>query len=122
MKDPLVFLSIIQDCYDQKYHNFYIQFMIIIVIQGMPPAGVQTSVERMVVDPGLDDTQKSQQKTSHVPEPEEFEQAPLHIALIAYLNLGLLVVFGYIRDFMRMFGYECTVGAKEWGNEVRYCF
>ena len=71
----------------------------------------------MVVEPVLDD-QKPKQKTVHVSEPEEFEQAPLLIALVAYLNLALLVVFGYIRDFMRMFGYECTVGAKEWGNEV----
>ncbi|KAL5264251.1 hypothetical protein ACHWQZ_G005370 [Mnemiopsis leidyi] len=82
----------------------------------MPPAGVQTPAERMVVEPVLDD-QKPKQKTVHVSEPEEFEQAPLLIALVAYLNLALLVVFGYIRDFMRMFGYECTVGAKEWGNE-----
>ena len=90
----------------------------------MPPAGVQTPADRMVVEPALDKNQKPKQKNFHVPEPEEFEQAPLLIALVAYLNLALLVVFGYIRDFMRMFGYECTVGAKEWGNEVNthfYC-
>ena len=85
----------------------------------MPPAGVLTPAERMLVEPVLEENQKPQQRTHHVPEPEEFEQATLLIAMIAYLNLGLLVVFGYIRDLMRMFGYECTVGAKEWGNEVR---
>lgn len=84
----------------------------------MPPAGVPTSVERMVVEPVLDDAKKPRCKPGHKPEPEVFEHAPLMIALVAYLNLGLLVVFGYIRDFMRMFGYECTVGAKEWGNKV----
>lgn len=85
----------------------------------MPPAGVTSPAERMIVEPVLVDNLKPQheRKPGHAPETEEFEYAPLSIALIAYLNLGLLVVFGYIRDLMRMFGYECTVGAKEWGNE-----
>ena len=58
-------------------------------------------------------------KLAAPPEPEEFEEAPVWTALIAYLNLALLVVFGYFRDFLRLFSYEATVGAKEWGNEVR---
>ena len=99
------------------------EYMILtpLLIKGMPPAGVTSPAERMIVEPVLVDNLKPQheRKPGHAPETEEFEYAPLSIALIAYLNLGLLVVFGYIRDLMRMFGYECTVGAKEWGNEVK---
>ena len=62
---------------------------------------------------------KRSTKLAALPEPEEFEEAPVWTALIAYLNLALLVVFGYFRDFLRLFSYEATVGAKEWGNEVR---
>ena len=81
----------------------------------MPP-GVPAQAGITLLEQVVD--KKPAQKISHVPEPELFEDAPMMTALIAYLNLGLLVVFGYIRDFMRMFGYECYRGAKEWGNKV----
>ena len=57
-------------------------------------------------------------KTPHPVEKHEFEEATFATALVAYLNLALLVIFGYIRDFMRFWGYERTLAAKEDGNEV----
>lgn len=82
----------------------------------MPPAGVPPQGEGMVVDPDLGKPHHRVKK-HHAMEQEIFEEAPLMTALIAYVNLGLLVVFGYIRDLMRMFGYEASMGIKEWGNE-----
>lgn len=83
----------------------------------MPPAGVSAQSATIHVEPVIQE--KPTLKKFHVPEPEVFEDAPIMTALVAYLNLGLLVIFGYIRDFMRLFGYECYRGAKEWGNEVK---
>ena len=81
----------------------------------MPPAGT-AKMDPMIIEPmGLD---KPPRKVTHTIEPEIFEPAPLSTALIAYLNLGLLVIFGYVRDFMRLWGYESNIGAKEYGNEV----
>ena len=86
----------------------------------MPPAGVlaQTSIE-----PIFQDSEKlgAPKFVGHKPEPTEvFEDAPLSTALVAYCNLALLLVFGYIRDFLRFFGYEATIGAKEFANEVNF--
>ena len=49
---------------------------------------------------------------------EMFEETPLIVAVITYIGYGILVVFGYFRDFLRYRGLEKTKGAKERGNEV----
>ena len=51
---------------------------------------------------------------------ENFEETPLIVAVITYIGYGILVVFGYLRDFLRYRGLEKTKAAKERGNEVRY--
>ena len=47
-----------------------------------------------------------------------FEETPLIVAVITYIGYGILVVFGYLRDFLRYRGLEKTKAAKEKGNKV----
>ena len=49
---------------------------------------------------------------------ENFEETPLVVAVITYIGYGILVVFGYLRDFLRYRGLEKTKAAKEIGNKV----
>lgn len=51
---------------------------------------------------------------------EEFEETPLMVAVLTYIGYFVLVVFGYIRDFMRNYGIEKSKTGKEFGNEVSY--
>ncbi|XP_044145069.1 serine palmitoyltransferase 3-like [Bufo gargarizans] len=44
---------------------------------------------------------------------ESFEEAPLHILVSTYLCYGILILFGYLRDFMRKWGLEQCHMAKE---------
>jgi len=46
-----------------------------------------------------------------------FEETPLVVAVITYIGYGVLVVFGYIRDMMRLYKFERTKGAKEAGRK-----
>jgi len=41
----------------------------------------------------------------------------LMVAVITYIGYGILVVFGYLRDFLRYRGLEKTKAAKEKGNK-----
>lgn len=49
---------------------------------------------------------------------EEFEETPLMVAVLTYIGYFVLVVFGYLRDFMRNYGIEKSKTGKEFGNEV----
>lgn len=49
-----------------------------------------------------------------------FEETPLLVAVITYIGYGVLVVFGYVRDFLRYYGFERNNAAKDKGREVNY--
>jgi serine palmitoyltransferase len=49
---------------------------------------------------------------------EEFEETPIIVAVLTYIGYFVLVVFGYLRDFMRNYGIEKSKTGKEYGNEV----
>ena len=49
---------------------------------------------------------------------ESFEETPLIVAVLTYIGYTVLVIFGYLRDFMRKYGLEKSKAAKEKGNEV----
>eukprot|EP00794_Sanderia_malayensis_P020494 gene20494-22510_t len=54
----------------------------------------------------------------HGPKSQEsFEETPLIVAVITYINYGILVCFGYFRDLLRYYGLEKNKSAKEKGNE-----
>ncbi|XP_069811368.1 serine palmitoyltransferase 3-like [Dendropsophus ebraccatus] len=44
---------------------------------------------------------------------EAYEEAPLYIPVLTYLGYGILILFGYLRDFMRKWGLEKCHMAKE---------
>ena len=49
---------------------------------------------------------------------EEFEETPLWAAVCTYFSYTILVIFGYLRDFLRSRGLEESKAQKEKGNEV----
>ena len=52
---------------------------------------------------------------------EEFEDTPFQVAVLTYLSYFFLILFGYLRDFMRKYGLERSRAPKEYGNKVRKC-
>ena len=44
---------------------------------------------------------------------ESFEETPLKVAVITYIAYAILIVFGYLRDFLRNTGFETVKKAKE---------
>ena len=48
----------------------------------------------------------------------DFEVTPL-FAVMTYISYFFLIIFGYMREFMRKYGLEKSKGARETGNEVR---
>lgn len=50
---------------------------------------------------------------------DDFEETPFHAAVMTYLSYFVLIIFGYVRDFMRKYGLEKSKGVQESGNEVR---
>ncbi|XP_046849497.1 serine palmitoyltransferase 2-like [Xenia sp. Carnegie-2017] len=48
---------------------------------------------------------------------EEFEQTPIWIAVMTYIAYAILILFGYLRDFMRFYGLEKSRAYKEKGNK-----
>ena len=50
---------------------------------------------------------------------EDFEDTPFQVAVLTYLSYFFLILFGYLRDFMRKYGLEKSKAPKESGNEVR---
>ena len=49
---------------------------------------------------------------------DEFEETPLYCAVMTYMSYFFLIIFGYMRDFMRKYGLEKSKAVKETGNEV----
>ncbi|XP_069811675.1 serine palmitoyltransferase 3-like isoform X2 [Dendropsophus ebraccatus] len=44
---------------------------------------------------------------------ESFEEAPLYVAVFTYIGYGLVTLFGYLRDFLRAWGWEkCNMAAE----------
>ena len=50
---------------------------------------------------------------------DEFEETPLYAAVMTYMSYFFLIVFGYMRDFLRKYGLEKSKSVKETGNKVR---
>lgn len=48
---------------------------------------------------------------------EDFEDTPFQVAVLTYLSYFFLILFGYLRDFMRKYGLEKSKAPKEGGNE-----
>ena len=65
---------------------------------------------------------KEDEKLETAPEVffEEFEETPLWVAVCTYFSYTILIIFGYLRDFMRNHGLERSKAPKEKGNEVCY--
>ena len=51
-----------------------------------------------------------------------YEQPPYHIAFLCYISYAVLILFGYIRDFMRKTGLEKNLSAVERDREVKNLF
>ena len=49
---------------------------------------------------------------------EDFEDTPFQVAVLTYLSYFLLIIFGYLRDFMRKYGLEKSKAPKERANKV----
>lgn len=49
---------------------------------------------------------------------ESYEDPPMHISIMCYLSYVVLIVFGYLRDFMRRTGLEKNLAAVERNREV----
>ena len=49
---------------------------------------------------------------------EEFEDTPFQVAVLTYLSYFFLILFGYLRDFLRKYGLEKSKAPKEHGNKV----
>ncbi|CAH3027403.1 unnamed protein product [Porites evermanni] len=48
---------------------------------------------------------------------EEFEDTPFQVAVLTYLSYFFLILFGYLRDFLRKYGLEKSKAPKEHGNK-----
>ncbi|KAJ7341637.1 hypothetical protein JRQ81_005976 [Phrynocephalus forsythii] len=44
---------------------------------------------------------------------ESFEQAPMYVAVLTFVGFAVATLFGYLRDFLRAYGLQKTVGARE---------
>jgi len=49
---------------------------------------------------------------------DEFEEIPLYCIVMTYMSLFFLIIFGYMREFMRQYGLEKSKAVRETGNEV----
>lgn len=50
---------------------------------------------------------------------DDFEDTPLYCAVLTYMSYFFLILFGYMRDFLRKYGFEKSKAVQETGNEVR---
>jgi len=60
----------------------------------------------------------SQEKNYAAEMLDDFEEAPLYCEVMTYMSYFFLIIFGYMRDFMRKYGIEKSKAAQETGNEV----
>lgn len=49
---------------------------------------------------------------------EDFEDTPFQVAVLTYLSYFFLILFGYLRDYMRKYGLERSKAPMECGNKV----
>jgi serine palmitoyltransferase len=49
---------------------------------------------------------------------ERLQEPPLYIMLFCYLSYAILILFGYLRDFLRRTGIEQNKAAVEANREV----
>jgi hypothetical protein len=58
----------------------------------------------------------------HKPKVEKLvvEEAPYHIIILCYLSYAILILFGYLRDFLRNAGLEKNKTAVEKNREVSF--
>ena len=61
----------------------------------------------------------SQEKSYAAKMVDEFEEAPLYTVVMTYMSYFFLIVFGYMREFMRKYGLEKSKAGNETGNKVR---
>nr|XP_002127846.3 serine palmitoyltransferase 2 [Ciona intestinalis] len=47
---------------------------------------------------------------------EDFEPTPLYMAIITYINYGVITLFGFLRDFLRKHGFEKNHASAEAGD------
>ena len=81
--------------------------------------GVKPDVQQANGEFGLHCRSKNNSKTKAVRSKyEDFEETPLLIAVMTYIAYALLILFGYVRDFMRYYGLEKSRAFKEEGNKV----
>ena len=65
----------------------------------------------------------ARKSSSNTPKKQQlFEETPLLVAVITYIGYGVLVIFGYFRDFLRLYKFEKTKAAKEKGRKVKPFF
>jgi len=60
----------------------------------------------------------SQEKNYAAEMLDDFEEAPLYCVVMTYMSYFFLIIFGYMRDFMRKYGIEKSKAVQETGNEV----
>jgi len=60
----------------------------------------------------------SQERNYAVEMLDEFEEIPLYCIVMTYMSLFFLIIFGYMREFMRQYGLEKSKAVRETGNEV----
>ncbi|KAJ7379980.1 Serine palmitoyltransferase 2 [Desmophyllum pertusum] len=48
---------------------------------------------------------------------DDFEDTPLYCAVLTYMSYFFLILFGYMRDFLRKYGFEKSKAVQETGNE-----
>lgn len=51
---------------------------------------------------------------------ESFKQAPLYVAVLTFVGFIVATLFGYLRDFLRGYGLQKSVGATE-REEQKVC-
>jgi len=70
---------------------------------------------------GLLSEQKPAVKKLHTKEKpikqQLFEETPLLVAVVTYIGYGVLVVFGYMRDFLRYYAFEKKQAASDQGRK-----
>lgn len=44
---------------------------------------------------------------------DSFEQTPMYVAVLTYMGYGIVILFGYFRDFLRAVGLEKCHQAQE---------
>lgn len=84
---------------------------------------INVSATKQLSSPGCEtvsmfDDKQQNGKCYRLKESELYEEPPYHIKLLCYLSYAVLMLFGYIRDFMRKTGLEKNLAAVERNRDV----